>query len=111
MNLKFDSHARLVISDIVLGGELPQAIGQSVLAYVGCVAGALPRDEYFSLVRQAGLGNVEVIKEFDFSCLADDHLPDELAQLMSREEITLDDLRGKVLSVTFRAQKPATART
>ena len=99
---------RLVISDIVLGGTLPEAIGKSILAYVGCVAGALPRDEYFSTVRKAGFENVEIVKEFDVSFLADDYLSDELGQLMSRAGIALDDLRGKVLSVTFRASTACT---
>ena len=46
---------RLVISDIILDGALPEAIAKDVYAYVGCVSGAMLRDEYFGLLRRGGL--------------------------------------------------------
>ncbi len=97
---------RLVISDIVLDGPLPDAITRSVLAHVGCVAGALPKDDYFSHVRQAGLEHVEIIDEVDASRLAEDFMTDELSRLLSESGTRIEDLRGRVLSVTFRAEKP-----
>ncbi len=96
---------RLVISDIVLDGPLPDAITRSVLAHVGCVAGALPKDEYFSHVRQAGLEHVEIIEEIDASRLAEEFMTDELGRLLSDAGVRIEDLRGRVLSVTFRAEK------
>ena len=44
---------RLVISDIVLDGELPDAVRNDVLAYVGCVAGAEQRERYFQMLEEA----------------------------------------------------------
>ena len=43
---------RLVISDIILDGALPEAVAKDVYAYVGCVSGAMLRDEYFGLLRR-----------------------------------------------------------
>lgn len=54
---------RLAISDIVLESELPPAVRDSVEAYVGCVAGALLRDEYLGLIRDAGFENLEVVRQ------------------------------------------------
>ncbi len=57
---------RLVVSDIVLDGDLPVAIRESVLAYVGCVAGAERSERYFEMLGEAGLGEVEILKDVDF---------------------------------------------
>jgi SAM-dependent methyltransferase len=54
---------RLAVSDIVLERELPVAVRDSVEAYVGCVAGALLRDDYLDLVRAAGFEDVEVVRQ------------------------------------------------
>ena len=37
---------RVAVSDIALKGELPLAVAQSLAAYVGCIAGAIPIDVY-----------------------------------------------------------------
>lgn len=50
------------ISDIVLEGELPEALREAAIAYVGCVAGALQRDDYLRIITEAGFRNVEVLK-------------------------------------------------
>lgn len=57
---------RIVVADIVLEGELPEPLRQSVEAYTGCVAGALQRDEYLAALRSAGFQCVEVLRETDY---------------------------------------------
>ena len=57
---------RLAISDILLQGELPAAVTDDLLAYVGCVAGAVDRRTYFQLLEDVGLGEITVVKDFDF---------------------------------------------
>jgi arsenite methyltransferase len=37
---------RLAVSDIALKKPLPPEIGQDLMAYVGCIAGAIPIEEY-----------------------------------------------------------------
>jgi SAM-dependent methyltransferase len=54
---------KLMISDIVLLKELPEAVLQSVEAYVGCVSGAMLKDEYLKTVKEAGFEEVEIVSE------------------------------------------------
>ena len=54
---------RLMVSDIVLLKSLPDAIRDSVAAYVGCLAGALMKDDYLGSIQSAGFQEVEVISE------------------------------------------------
>jgi arsenite methyltransferase len=52
---------RLAISDIALKGELPEAIAQSMAAYVGCIAGAIRIDDYRDGLLAAGFEHVEIL--------------------------------------------------
>lgn len=54
---------RLMVSDLVLVKDLPQEIKGSVEAYVGCLAGAIKKDEYLGFIRQAGFQDIKVISE------------------------------------------------
>ena len=98
---------RLVISDIILDGALPEAVAKDVYAYVGCVSGAMVRDEYFGLLRRAGFSGVEVLKDVDYLGAVGDAFPAELAKLLASSGVAPDALTGKVRSVTYRAAKSA----
>jgi len=52
---------RLAVSDIALKKPLPTEIGQDVMAYVGCIAGAVLIEEYRRQLAEAGFAAVEVI--------------------------------------------------
>lgn len=52
---------RLAVSDIALKKPLPAEIGQDLMAYVGCIAGAVLIDEYRRELLAAGFAAVEVI--------------------------------------------------
>ena len=52
---------RLAVSDIALKKPLPAEIGQDLMAYVGCIAGAIPIEEYRRQLTEAGFAAVEVI--------------------------------------------------
>jgi SAM-dependent methyltransferase len=52
---------RLAISDIALKKPLPPEIGNDLLAYVGCIAGAISIDEYINRLKAAGFSAVEVV--------------------------------------------------
>ena len=54
---------RLMVSDLVLIKELPGDIKESIEAYVGCLAGAVRKDEYLKLISLAGFKDVKVIGE------------------------------------------------
>ena len=52
---------RLAASDIALKRPLPPEIGGDVLAYVGCIAGAILIDDYRKALLDAGFAHVEII--------------------------------------------------
>jgi ubiquinone/menaquinone biosynthesis C-methylase UbiE len=52
---------RLAVSDIALKKPLPAEIGQDLMAYVGCIAGAVLIDEYRRQLAEAGFAAVEVL--------------------------------------------------
>jgi arsenite methyltransferase len=52
---------RLAISDIALKKALPTELANDLMAYVGCIAGAVLIDEYRRQLRDAGFAAVEVI--------------------------------------------------
>ena len=53
---------RMVVSDIVTSGPLPQVLRTSMEAWAGCVAGALDIEEYLDAIRGAGFAGVEVLE-------------------------------------------------
>jgi SAM-dependent methyltransferase len=97
---------RMVISDIVLDGRLPEAIEKDVYAYVGCVSGAMLRDQYFGLLRDAGF-EVEVLKDVDYLAAMEDAAPEEAQALLRRSGVPREQVLGKVRSLTYRASKAA----
>lgn len=100
---------RLMVSDIVLEGELPEAIRSSVAAYVGCVAGAMKKGDYLKAMEQAGFEDVQVVEQTGFSIdyLAQDPTVAAVAESLStRPEEELAQAAKAVASVRVRATKP-----
>jgi arsenite methyltransferase len=52
---------RLAISDIALKRELPAEIGNDLMAFVGCIAGAILIEDYRRMLADAGFDHVEII--------------------------------------------------
>ena len=98
---------RLVISDIVLERRLPEAVESDLLAYVGCVAGAMQRGAYFEALADAGLGELEILKDVDFLETAAELVPAEVVERLAAEGLTVADLAGVVRSITYRARRRA----
>ena len=51
---------RLAVSDIALKKPLPPEVSNDLMAYVGCIAGAIPIEEYRRGLAEAGFNHVEV---------------------------------------------------
>jgi len=95
---------RMVIADIVLDGELPEVVREDVEAWVGCIAGAMPRGEYFAAIEAAGFEPPEILKDVDYvAALGTEALPDSLLGKMREHGMATGDLEGIVRSVTYRA--------
>ena len=52
---------RVAVSDIALKHELPEAVAQSMAAYVGCIAGAIQIEAYKAGLLAAGFEHVEIV--------------------------------------------------
>ena len=90
------------ISDIVLVGELPDALRSDAEMYAGCVAGAIQKDDYLNHIKEAGFKNIRLQKEKTIS------IPEEiLSKYLSKTEI-IDFQSGTtgIFSITVYAEKP-----
>lgn len=93
------------ISDVVLAGELPDALRRDAEMYAGCVAGAIQKDEYLRLIAKNGFKNVTVQKDKPIVIPAD-----ILSNYMSVEQIkAFGSKETGIFSITVYAEKPAKA--
>lgn len=76
---------RMIVSDIVLNRELPQAFKDDADLYSACVAGAWLRDEYLKAIREAGFARVELLSDHTYkaSCVNEDPFTREKAGLLA----------------------------
>ncbi len=79
---------RILISDLVTAGDLPEDVRASAAAWADCLAGAMEKEAYQETVRRAGFAEVEVVAESPYE-----------APGMDKR------LRGKIISVKIRAFK------
>ena len=92
------------VSDIVLAGDLPEGLRTSAEMYVGCIAGAIQKEEYLAIISKAGFTNITVQKEKRI------HLPEEiLKDYLSTDQITeFQSGTSGIFSITVYAEKPLT---
>jgi arsenite methyltransferase len=95
---------RLVVSDIVLERPLPETLAADLLGYVGCISGAEQKAAYFSGLADAGLGDIEILRDVDYLETLLATMPEEVEALLARTGTKLADVQGTVRSVTYRAR-------
>ncbi len=78
---------KIMISDLVTEGELPEEIKKSFDAWAGCIAGALEKREYLETIRKAGFKKVKVVSESSYDI-----------------DVS-EELKGKITSVKVEAYK------
>lgn len=91
------------ISDVVLIGELPEGLKNVAEMYTGCVSGAIQKEEYINIIKEAGFKNVVIQKEKNII------LPDDiLTNYLTSDQIKDFKASGTgVYSITVYAEKPA----
>ena len=94
--------AHFCVSDIVATGPLPEPIRKAAALYVGCVAGALPREDYLRLISDAGFEAIDVAETKAID------LPDEVlaSHLDGASLATLRKSGVTLQSITVQAAKP-----
>jgi arsenite methyltransferase len=100
---------RLMVSDIVLLQELPEEIRNSIGAYLGCVAGAVTKNDYMQAIQAAGFQGIRVIEEVPFptELLANDPTAREIVKNLNLPREKAKDLARSVVSMKVSAVKPA----
>jgi arsenite methyltransferase len=95
---------RFAVSDVVTRGEVPAEVRQSMLLWVGCIAGALQDTEYISKLRAAGFDGVEIEPTRVYSI-------EDAKTFLTGQGVDVDAVavavEGKFLSAFIRATKPA----
>jgi len=95
------------ISDIVLEGELPEALRQDAEMYAGCVSGAIQKSDYLGYISEAGFSDITLQKEKVI-----DIPNDILSKYLSPDQIeAFKTGQTGILSVTVFAQKPGLLKT
>jgi ubiquinone/menaquinone biosynthesis C-methylase UbiE len=94
---------RFAVSDVVTKGEMLPEIRQSVLMWVGCVAGALEENEYRAKLKAAGFENIEIEPTRVYRV-------EDAREFLTGEGIDVDaiapQIDGKFFSGFIRATKP-----
>lgn len=102
---------RILISDIVLMEELPHLLKQNLEAYIGCVAGALLREDYIRIIQETGFQNVEIVGEsyFPIKFMISDHNLLEFKEKLDLTPEQIEEIRnfgGAGISLKVKAYKP-----
>ena len=97
---------RFAVSDVVIRGEVPPALRQSMELWVGCVAGALDEEEYRRRLEEAGFEEIaiEPTRVYEFE--------DARAFLASaglNTEVLAREVGGRVMGAFVRARKPVSS--
>jgi SAM-dependent methyltransferase len=97
---------RFAVSDVVVRGKVPASVRQSMLLWVGCIAGALEEDEYRAKLHAAGFSDIdfEATRTYDI---------EDARVFLTEAGIDVDEIapqvEGKFLSAFIRANKPPAA--
>jgi arsenite methyltransferase len=96
---------RFAVSDVVVRGQAPEAVRQSMLLWVGCIAGALSDYQYVAKLAKAGFDAIDIEPTRVYSI-------EDARQFLAGEGIDVDaiapQVQGKFMSAFIRATKPAT---
>jgi hypothetical protein len=94
---------RLAVSDVVTRGEIMPEIRESVLLWVGCIAGALEENDYRKKLSSAGFDQIQIEPTRVYRL-------EDAREFLSGHNIDVDALapqvEGKFMSAFVRAVKP-----
>jgi len=97
---------RLAVSDVVTRGEIAPAIRESVLLWVGCVAGALNDEEYRNKLAAAGFEQIDIEPTRIYRA-------EDAREFFSAAGVDMEAMApqvdGRFMSAFVRAVKPARA--
>ena len=78
---------KIMISDLVTEGEIPEEIRKSFDAWAGCIAGALEKNKYLDIISKTGFQKIKIVSESSYDLGVS------------------EQLKGKITSVAVEAYK------
>lgn len=94
---------RFGVSDVVVRGEVPKVVRQSMLLWVGCIAGALEETDYRAKLLSAGFTDIDIEPTRIYNI-------EDARQFLVEAGIAVDEIaplvEGKFASAFIRATKP-----
>jgi SAM-dependent methyltransferase len=97
---------RFAVSDVVVRGEVPESVRQSMLLWVGCIAGALEENDYRSKLSAAGFIDVDLEPTRVYNI-------EDARVFLTDSGVDVDAIaplvEGRFLSAFIRASKPQQA--
>ena len=97
---------RFAVSDVVVRGEVHEQVRQSMLLWVGCIAGALEEQDYIAKLAEAGFSNISIEPTRVYSIEDARHF---LVEAGIDVAAIAPHVEGRFMSGFIRATKPAAA--
>lgn len=97
---------RFAVSDVIVNGEVPEAVRKSMLLWVGCISGALEKEDYCAKLITAGFTDIsfETTRTYDI---------EDARVFLTEAGIEVDEIaplvEDKFQSAFIRATKPSAA--
>ena len=95
---------RFAVSDVVVSGDIPEAIRKNVELWIGCIAGALRDSDYASKLAAAGFEDIAIEPTRIYAV-------EDARQFLAGQGIDVDaiaaEVDGKFMSAFVRARKPS----
>ncbi len=99
---------RLMVSDLVLLKELPEVLKNSVESYIGCLSGAIMKEEYLKAIRGAGFKDVGIIDEtkYPLELMVNDPTAKAIIENFKIPKNELKSVAESVVSIKVKGIKP-----
>jgi ubiquinone/menaquinone biosynthesis C-methylase UbiE len=94
---------RFAVSDVIVRGSVPDAVRQSMMLWVGCIAGALEEQDYWQRLVEAGFAEVAIEPTRTYNVK-------DARQFLTQAGVDVDaiaaQVEGKFMSAFIRATRP-----
>ncbi|MDI6782772.1 MAG: arsenite methyltransferase [bacterium] len=99
---------RLMVSDLVILKKLPAVVKNSMEAYIGCLSGAILKNEYIKAINQAGFEDVIIIDEiaYPIELVANDTTAQAIIENLKIPKNELNKIINSVVSIKVQGKKP-----
>ena len=100
---------RLMVSDLVLLKEFPDSIKSSIESYVGCLTGAILKEDYIAAIERAGFDEVKIMqdeKSFSMDCMSNDPTAKAIMESFKISHEQLKEISVSVMSIRVYGLKP-----